>query len=147
MKVLLLQDVAKIGKKYEVKELADGYARNVLIPLGKAVLANDANMKKIAADRTAHDREKKARSTACTAALSQLNANPPIIRARANEKGGLFSGIAAKELSALLFDEAGVRLPYDAIKMRKPLKETGTYEIAVACEDGAGMFTLTVERA
>ncbi|MFA7302165.1 MAG: 50S ribosomal protein L9 [Candidatus Paceibacterota bacterium] len=145
MKVILTKDVKGIGRKHETVVTADGYALNYLIPGKYAVAAtlgatNGAaiHLKK-AADRRAIDAKLLEQNFASLAEAKI------VIKAKANEKGHLYDGIGATELAQAAKEQAGIDLPEDAIKLEKPIKELGTFEIAIAEGELFGKFSVTIE--
>lgn len=132
MKVLLLKNVAKVGKKDEVKEVSDGYAHNFLFRQGLAVEANARTVQKVEADRAkvAHD-EMVAREK-FESILKQLQAKTITIHARANEMGHLYAALHAKELADEIKKVTEVFIPVAAILLPKPIKEVGEHTIKLA---------------
>jgi large subunit ribosomal protein L9 len=130
MKIILREDVEKLGKAGEVVKVKDGYGRNYLIPRQLAVLANVRNMKALDHDRrTIETRAKKTRKTAETTAatLSSISLTLP---AKAGEEGKLFGAITSRDIAEAL-GKAGVTVDRKAIQLADPIKQVGDYKVKI----------------
>lgn len=131
MKVLLTQEVRKLGKAGEVVEVSDGYARNFIFPkkLGieatKAVL-NDWNIKKKAEE----DRRKKEEAEAIAKAAA-INDKTIIVKAKAGESGRLFGSITTQEVAKALNEQLGLQIDKKKIILPDDVKTIGEYKITV----------------
>ncbi len=145
MRVILLKDVKGIGRAHETVEAKDGHALNYLIPGKLAIPATPTAMKE------AELRRKKAsdRGALDTALLAQniasLASARIVIKAKANEKGHLYDAVGESDIRAAAKEQARIDLPEDAIKLEKPIKELGTFDIPVATVDTFGKFSITIE--
>jgi large subunit ribosomal protein L9 len=145
MKVILLKDVKGIGRAHEAAEVKDGYALNYLIPKKLAVAATPTAMKeaelrrKQAADRTKID------AALLIQNISALAEARIVIKVKANEKGHLYDAVGEPEIVKAVREQARIDIPEDAIKMEKPLKELGTFDIPIATADTFGKFSITIE--
>ena len=144
MKVILLKNVARLGSKGDIKEVAEGYARNFLIRNQLAKEATEANIKNA---QEKLSRQKQAKTNEMKAKIEFLNsrkANPIRIEKQANEKGHLFEKIDAKKLALMLSDMSNIN--FDANKIHiEPIKETGVYTATVSVDDKT--FELRIEVA
>ncbi len=144
MKVLFLKDVAKMGQHGTIKEVADGYALNFLIPRGLAV---QATPDKVAAHAAAEKREGDLRKKAedlMRANLKELSGSRIEIRVRATEKGGLFKSVTVHDIAGTIAKEKGMPIPADAIEMEKPIKETGEYHLKIKSAGATAEIILAV---
>ncbi len=124
MKVLLLQDVKKIGKKNEVKEVADGYARNFLFARKLAVPADEGAMK-----MKAHiDAGEKALIDGYAKRAAQLKKDVLEFRVKAGAKGEVFGSVTAEDIRKTLAAKGYGEV---RIGLEKPLRKTGTHEVPV----------------
>ncbi|MFZ3044136.1 MAG: 50S ribosomal protein L9 [Minisyncoccia bacterium] len=145
MKVILIKDVKGMGRAHSEAEVSDGYALNYLIPKKLAIAATAVAKReaesrlKQSADRTELD---AALLTQNVAALAEAHI---VIKMKANEKGHLYDAVGAPEISAAAKREAHIDLPEDAIKLEKPIKELGTFDIPVATADTFGKFSIIIE--
>lgn len=131
MKVLLKHDVSKLGKAGQVKNVADGYARNYLLPQGMAVLATPGAMKQ--ADvlaRSEQLRQAKLASDASAVAevLKQVTLT---FTARSGEGGKLYGSITTQQIADELKRAAGLDVDKRKIELREPIRSLGAHKVAV----------------
>ena len=133
MQVILLQDIENLGKKYEVKEVRDGYARNFLIPKGLVKLANKAAMKwlKIQKEIETQKAEKELKSIQSLA--SQLDGLEITISVKVGEEKQLFESIDVQKILKAL-KEKGFKVKKEQIKLEEPIKELGEYPVRIHLE-------------
>ena len=130
MKIILREDVEKLGKAGEVVKVKDGYGRNYLIPRQLAVLANVRNMKALDHDRrTIETRAKKTRKTA-EATAATLSAVSLVLPAKAGEEGKLFGAITSRDIAEAL-GKTGVTVDRKAIQLADPIKQVGDYKVKI----------------
>jgi large subunit ribosomal protein L9 len=144
MKVLLTRDVKGMGRAHETIEVADGHALNFLIP-GKFAIAATTGAVKTASGRKKISADRKKLDVALLkqniASLADANI---VIRAKANEKGHLYDGIGAPEISTAA-KGVHIDLPEEVIKIEKPFKELGTFEVPISSGETFGVFNITIE--
>jgi large subunit ribosomal protein L9 len=130
MKIVLRADVEHVGEKGEIVEVADGYARNYLVPRGLALRATAGVEKQADAMRRSRDaRDRRDRETAQGIA-DRLK--PTIrIEARAGEGGRLFGSVTSMDIADAVQAQLGVTVDRRDISLDEPLKELGTAEVAV----------------
>lgn len=130
MKVILREDVEKLGKAGEVVKVADGFGRNYLIPRQLAVLANVRNMKTLDHDRKAIEtRAKKARKSA-EATAATLSAVALTLSAKAGEEGKLFGAVTTRDIAEAL-GKTGITVDRKAIQLAEPIKQVGDYKVKI----------------
>jgi len=135
MKIILLQDVAKVGRKHEVKDVNDGFARNFLLGQGRALPATPANLAKIE-QITKTKIEQNTRTANSVQQLYEiLKDNPLVIKVKANEVGHLFASLHEKEIEAEIKKQFGLDVPLNLIKLDQPIKQTGESKIALKLGD------------
>ncbi len=139
MKIILLKDVAKIGKKYETKEVADGFAVNSLIPQRLAIAATPDAVKRVALELAREVGEKKVQEELMNKSLQALNGKVVTYIGKTNDKGHLFAGLHAKDIAELV----GMKAEY--VVLAKPLKEVGEHTIQIKIADKAATFTLSIQ--
>jgi large subunit ribosomal protein L9 len=145
MKVILIKDVKGMGRAHEEVTTSDGYALNYLIPKKFAIAAT------VVAKKEAETRRKQTvdRSIVDAALLTQnivsLTEARIVIRMKANEKGHLYDAVGESEISKAAKEQAHIDLPENVIKLEKPIKELGTFDIPVSSADTFGKFSITVE--
>ncbi|MCD6148664.1 50S ribosomal protein L9 [bacterium] len=135
MKIVLLEDIDKLGKKYEIKEVSDGYARNFLIPKGLAKLATPKNIKlaKIKKEKELRKAEEQLRRVQKMAA--QIEGQEITISLKTGEKGQLFESVTSQMVSKKLA-EMGFEIKKSQIEISKPIKEIGEYPVKIDFEHG-----------
>jgi large subunit ribosomal protein L9 len=131
MKVLLLRDHAKLGKAGTVKNVADGYARNYLIPRGLAVLATEGALKQADTIRNAEDKRQAKLFAEAQAVANQLAGATLTFRALAGETGKLYGSITAHDIAQAIQAEKGIELDKRKIELREPLRTLGTHSVPV----------------
>lgn len=141
MKIILLKDVQKIGKKYETKDVADGFAVNSLIPRKLAIAATPEATKRIALEIAREAGERKVQDELISKQLKDIDGKTIVYKGKTNDKGHLFAGLHAKEIAEL----AHFR-PEDIV-LDKPLKEAGDHQIKIKVADKSATFTLSIVSA
>ncbi len=145
MKVIFLKNVVKVGQKYEIKNVSDGYALNFLIPQGFAEIATEKAVKKVTQLRAADMQEKTVQADLLTKNLEQIKTATITFTEKANEKGHLFSGIHKEALVIALREQAHLDILADFIDLPKPIKEVGEHKVTVKVGDKSAEFKVVVE--
>jgi large subunit ribosomal protein L9 len=131
MKVILQKTVEKLGHPGDIVEVADGYARNYLVPRGLAVKATRGGVKHIESLKRAHTvRTSKAKGEA-EAVASKLTGGPIAVRARVGEEGKLFGSVTAAEVVAEIERQTGVVVDRHDVHLAEPIRSVGTHEVRV----------------
>ena len=130
MKIILKKDIENLGRKGELKEVSDGYARNFLIPKNLAALATEAGIKK--AEEIKKNEEVKAKKElSLYQEIAQKTDGVEVeIQAKAGEESKLFGAISPKQIADKLKD-MGISVKKDQIKMPEPIKTLGEHEASV----------------
>ncbi len=136
MKVILKADIKGVGKKDEVINASDGYARNFLLPKNLAVEANAENMSKLKSKQDANAYKKgqekeEAKKTADK--LSKILLKVPV---KSGENGKIFGGVSAKEISELLKSEYKIDIDKKKIEVKETIKTLGTRTITIKLYEG-----------
>ncbi len=145
MKIILLKDVAKVGKKYEVKNISDGYAQNLLIPKGLAVAATADVMKRIELERARDEGEKRVHMELLLKNIKEVEGKTITLTEKANEKGHLFASIHKPEVILAIHKQTRVQISPDNMILDKHIKEVGDHEIELKAGDKSVKFTLTIK--
>ncbi len=143
MKVILLQDVAKIGRRFEVVNVPDGYALNKLIPTKQAEPATAENLKRVQARATKIETDRAGQDASFDAALEVLKDATVTVEAPANEQGHLFKAVSADEVVAAAA-LVGATIAANQIVVKTPIKEVGEHSVALVSGVKQGMITVTV---
>jgi large subunit ribosomal protein L9 len=144
MKVILLTDVPKVGNRYDVKDLKEGYAQNVLIARGLAELATPHALSKLEAKKAAMNKKKEEEAQAFDALISSINGTQITIKAKANEKGHLFKAVSAHDIAHAIKTISGIEIDTDAIVIGQ-IKELGSHTITVKRGNKTGKCVIVVE--
>lgn len=144
MKVILKHDVKGLGREGDVKEVKDGYARNYLLPNGKAVMADTGalkNWERHRDEREERDRAERAEAEATAAKLRELKVEIPV---KAGEKNRLFGSVTNREIAEVIGRE-GISIDRHAIHLREPIKTVGDHRVEVRLAHGIDtQVTVTV---
>lgn len=138
MKVVLKRDVKDTGRAHDVIEVSDGHALNFLIPKGMALLATPANLKNAEVRRKAVSDRKDLDKALVRERVAALAEGSVTVTKKANEKGHLYDAVDAEEIAK------AAELPVETIRLEKPIKEIGTFQIPVSAGEDFGEFTLTI---
>ncbi len=144
MKVILLQNVPKIGKKFEQKVVSDGYATNFLIPRGLAEIATESSVSRIMLRKSQSDTESKIHEDLLLKNLHDLEGVRVEMTESANDKGHLFAGIHAEEMIPAIKEQTRLEVLPEHIVLDKPIKAVGEHQIPVTIQNTTVTFTLVV---
>src|SRR3989344_8647210 len=144
MKVILLQDVKKVGQKGSIVEVAPGYAQNVLISKKLAVPATDASLKTAKAAAAAQAERRAMDEGMSRIILAKLVGQTVLVAAKASEKGSLFKAIGPADIVAAIEKEFKIALPESAITLEEPIKKKGEYHIPLSHLGASASVNLVV---
>lgn len=131
MQVVLREDVEKVGKRGDIVTVADGYARNFLIPRGHAILASKGVVDQARAMRAARDRaDAKLRETA-QANAAKLSGVKVTIPARVGAEGKLFGSITNVEIAEATQAQTGVDIERRQVELQHPIKTSGEHKVSI----------------
>ena len=148
MKVIFLQDVKGSGKKGEVKNVADGYARNMLLPKGLAVEANAKNLSELAGKNAAvaHKIDMEKQQAAEIAAA--IDGKTVKTAAKAGTGGRLFGAVTAQQVAECIAAQYGCKIDKKKISLKTEIKNFGTYEAEIRLYAGiTAKVTIAVSEA
>ncbi len=144
MKVILIKDVRGIGRAHETIDVKDGYALNHLIPKKLAITATPTAVKEASIRQKITVARHELDTTLLAQNFASLAEARIVIKVKANEKGHLYDAVGAEEISKAA-KEAHIDLPENAIKLEKPIKELGTFDIPISVGEIFGTFKVIVE--
>ena len=144
MDVILSQDVKKLGKKGEVVSVAEGYARNYLLPRGMAMEASQGRIKDLARQRDALANQKQKQEDQSRALGDKLAGVKISLPAKVGEAGKLFGAISNKDIAGALLAINGLDVDKKKIVLKEPIKALGEYVVMVKLHP-AVQVELTVE--
>lgn len=134
-KVLLIQDVQKLGRSGEICDVAGGYARNYLIPKSYAVLADRSTIKlkeKLQKQRALKAQEDLQEAQQLASQLQNLVLKETV---KVDDQGHMYGSVSALDL-VRLFEEAGYNIPKNYIDLPAPYKKTGEYNVLLSLKEG-----------
>ena len=136
MKVILKADIKGVGKKDQVINASDGYARNFLFPKNLAVEANKENMSKLKAKQDSNAFKKsqeKEEARKIAEKLSKIQLKIPV---KAGENGKIFGGVSAKEIAELLKENYKIEIDKKKIELKETIKTLGAKTIQIKLYEG-----------
>lgn len=144
MKVILLQDVKNLGKKNDLIEVAEGYARNYLIPRGLAAEASAANLRQREQTLKTQSRKRQREEDQARAIADKLKERTIVVTVKAGEGGRLFGSVTSADIARELERQLSVTVDKRRIELEEPIKAVGTYRIPVKLYPGV-QATLAVQ--
>ncbi len=137
MKVILLTDVPKVGNKYDVKDFKEGYAQNVLLAKGLAVLATKAELQKLEDKKRQMQKKKEDEMKSFLDLISSVSGKTISIKVKANEKGHLFKAVSPHDVVKAIKEIAGIDLDEHTLIMDH-IKTLGVYTVSIKRGDKRG---------
>ena len=131
MKVILAKDIDNLGYKGDVITVADGYARNFLVPKGMALLATRGALKQAEQMRRAREEADRRKMEAAAARVAVLGASPVYISARAGEAGRLFGSVTKADIARAVEDQLEEKIDRHDVRLEDPIRQLGKYEVQV----------------
>lgn len=145
MKVILTKDVKGMGRAHAEVVVSDGYALNFLIPKKLAVPATKVALKEAEVRRTQAMQRSAVDAALLTQSIEALAEAHVTITVKANEKGHLYDAVGEPEILAATKEQAKVELPEGVIKLERPFKEVGTFDVPVSSAETFGKFSITIQ--
>ena len=131
MKIILIQDVKKLGKKGDIIEANDGYARNYIIPQKLGVEANNKNMNDLKHQKSNEVKVAQEQLDAAKQFAEDLAKLEVVVKIKAGEGGKVFGSVSSKEIAIAAKDQCGVELDKKKIQLADPIKTFGVHEVAI----------------
>ncbi|MGI6381100.1 MAG: 50S ribosomal protein L9 [Anaerolineae bacterium] len=146
MRVVLLKDVKRLGTVGEVRSVADGYARNYLIPRGLAVPATDAALEQVKADAASMRRRASQEHDQAKTLAERIDGVEIVFQAKAGETGRLYGSITNGDVAERLAEIAGEPVDKRKIQLEEPIKDLGSSDVQVKLHgDVVAHVTVIVE--
>ncbi len=145
MKVILLKDVPRLGKRLDVKEVSDGHAVNFLFPRKLAEPATPAKIREIEGKRAVKEGERALAENLLARAVHAVDGARFVVKARANEQGHLFVGIHADAVARAIQSAERTPIGEENIILEHPIKGVGEYQIPITAGKAEAAITLVVE--
>ncbi len=131
MKIILLRDEKKLGKKGDVIEASDGFARNYILPKKIGIEATAKNMNDLKLQKANEDKHAKEQLDAAKALAAQLEGKQIIVSIKGGEGGRTFGSVSSKEIAAACQEQHGIEVDKKKIQMTESLKNFGSYEVPI----------------
>ncbi|MFC2013391.1 50S ribosomal protein L9 [Chloroflexota bacterium] len=131
MKVLFLQDVPNVARLGDTKEVANGYARNFLIPKKLAILASPSSASTIEAQLKAKAKEQGKIQAELADLANQLEGKEVILKARVGAEDRLYGSVTSADIAAELESTAGSAIDKKKIELAEPIRKLGSYEVTI----------------
>ncbi len=131
MKVIFLEDVPKVAKLGEIKEVADGYGRNFLIPKKLAALVTPGVTDRLEAQSRAQAKKQSQIEAEMAQMAKELDGKEIILKAKAGAKDRLYGRVTTADIAAELKKTTGVVVDKRKIEMEKPIRQLGSYEVLI----------------
>lgn len=131
MKVILLQDEKKLGKKGDIVEASEGYARNYILPKKIGVEATPKNLNDLKLKKANEEKVAKEQLDAAKALAADLETKQIVVKMKAGEGGKAFGSVSTKEIAAACKEQYGIELDKKKLVLPENLKAFGSYEVAV----------------
>ena len=131
MQIILLERVAKLGQMGDIVKVRDGYARNFLLPQGKALRASEANKQRFESQRAQLEARNLERRGEAEQVAERLNGSSFIVVRAAGETGQLYGSVAARDIVELL-DDGGFSVTRSQVELQQPIKTIGMHDVIIA---------------
>ena len=131
MKVILLQDVKSLGKKGDIVEVNDGYARNFLLKTKKGVEANNKNMNDLKLHKANQDKIAQEQLEAAHELGKKLEESKVTVSIKTGEGGRAFGSVSSKEIAAAAQEQLGLDIDKKKVQLKEQLKSLGTFHVPV----------------
>ena len=131
MKIILLQDEKKLGKKGDIIEASEGYARNYILPKKIGVEATAKNMNDLKLQKANQERIAQEQLDAAKALAADLESKIVVVKIKAGEGGKTFGSVSSKEIAAALKEQHQIEIDKKKLQLAEALKNFGSYEVTV----------------
>lgn len=136
MKVIFLKDVLGIAQRDDVREVAEGYARNFLFPRNLAERADSANLKNLEQRKVRHEREREAELKDAQELAQKIEGLEIRIQAKASEEGTLFGAVSPSMIISQLSKLGYPQIKKGSVVLSEPIKRVGEYQATIALDHG-----------
>jgi large subunit ribosomal protein L9 len=131
MKIILLQDEKKLGKKGDIIEASEGYARNYILPKKIGVEATSKNMNDLKLHKANDAKLAQEQLDAAKALAKELETKQVVVKIKAGEGGRAFGSVSTKEIAAAVKEQHNLEIDKKKIQLPEALKNFGSYEVSV----------------
>jgi large subunit ribosomal protein L9 len=131
VKIILLVDEKKLGKKGDIIEASEGYAKNYIIPKKIGVEATPKNLNDLKLHKANEEKKAKELLEQAQALAKDLEDKPVVVKIKAGEGGKVFGSVSTKEIAAAVKEQHGIEIDKKKIQLAENLKNFGTYEVVL----------------
>ena len=131
MKVVLLEDVKSLGKKGDIVEVSEGYARNFIIPKKKGVEANQENLNTLKLQKATEEKIAKEKLEAAKELAAKLNEASVSLTIKGGKDGRTFGSVSSKEIEEAIKSQLGLEIDKKKLVIAEPIKTFGNHEVKV----------------
>jgi large subunit ribosomal protein L9 len=146
MKVILLQNVKKLGLKGDIKEVSEGYASNFLFPRQLAKFASHGEVKSLVHDKNKKKAQEDTIQKTTKDLLVKITETKISLKMNANEKGHLFAQVHLKEVADAISNQLNTEISEDWVNLENPIKETGEFDIKLEAYGKKVQIKLFIEK-
>lgn len=148
MKIILVQDVKKLGKRGDIAEVSDGYARNYIIPKGLGLEANSKNLNDLKLQKNIEAKKAKQLLDAARELAEKMAEQTVTVQMKAGEGGRVFGSVSSKEIATAAKEQCGLEIDKKKILLEEAIKNFGIYEVGIKLHPQVtGTLKVKVEEA
>lgn len=131
MKIILIQDVKKLGKKGEIIEVNDGYARNYILPQKLGIEANSKNLNDLKLQKMKEEKDAQKLLDEAKELAEKIGEQSVVVKMKAGEGGKVFGSVSAKEIAEAMKKQNGLEIDKKKIQLQEPIRSFGVHEVGV----------------
>ena len=131
MKVILLEDVKSLGKKGQVVDINDGYARNYVLPKKLGIEANNKNLNDLKLKNANDEKIAREQREAAKVSAAEMEKDEVVVSIKAGEGGRTFGSVSSKEIATAYKEQCGKEIDKKKIQLTEAIKNFGVYEVSV----------------
>lgn len=148
MKIILIQDVKKLGKKGEIIEASDGYARNYILPQKLGIEANSKNLNDLKLQKMKEEKDAQKLLDEARELAEKIGEQAVAVKMKAGEGGKVFGSVSAKEIAEAMKKQTGLEIDKKKIQLQEPIRSFGVHEVGVKLHPQVtGTLRVKVEEA
>lgn len=129
MKVILTQDVEKLGDRGDVLEVKAGFARNYLIPNNFAIIASKGNLRTLENEKKGREKKEKREIENAKKIADKLSKTSYTIKAKCGEEGKLFGSVTAQDIAEMISEQSSIQIDKKKIELEEPIKKIGSFKV------------------
>lgn len=148
MKIILIQDVKKLGKKGEIIEASDGYARNYILPQKLGIEANSRNLNDLKLQKQKEEKDAQRILDEAKELAGNIGEQVVTVKMKAGEGGKVFGSVSAKEIAEAMKKQNALKIDKKKIQLQEPIRSFGVHEVGIKLHPQVtGTLRVKVEEA